>query len=130
MEDLRKAVHALLEQRLERLGRHVAAGEAGAAGGDDDVDVPDRRSSASPTARIASIVVGDDRRARRARGPASAMRAASVSPDLSSASVRVSETVSTAMRTGMKERFGSMSVASAFTLAALAATALAIEELR
>ena len=34
----RKAVHPLLEQRLDRLRRHVAAGEAGAAGRDDDVD--------------------------------------------------------------------------------------------
>ena len=38
MEDLREAVHALLEERLERLRRDVAPGEAGAAGGDDDVD--------------------------------------------------------------------------------------------
>src|SRR3989475_5273998 len=30
-----EALHALLEQRLDRLPRHVAAGEAGAAGGDD-----------------------------------------------------------------------------------------------
>jgi hypothetical protein len=34
VEDRREAVHPLLEQRLERLGRHVAPGEAGAAGGD------------------------------------------------------------------------------------------------
>src|SRR5689334_22662237 len=39
--------------------------------------------------------------------PASATRAASVSPDLSSASVRVSDTVSTAIPTGMKERVSS-----------------------
>src|SRR5262249_24412780 len=33
-----KTIHALLEQRLDRLGRDVAAGKAGAAGRDDDVD--------------------------------------------------------------------------------------------
>ena len=37
-EQRREAVHALLEQRLDRLRRHVAAGKAGAAGGDDDID--------------------------------------------------------------------------------------------
>ena len=39
VEGDRKAVHPLFEQRLERLRRHVAAGEAGAAGGDHHVDV-------------------------------------------------------------------------------------------
>ena len=34
-----KAIHPLFEQRLDRLRRHVAAGEAGAAGGDDRIDV-------------------------------------------------------------------------------------------
>src|SRR5262249_18394713 len=33
-----ETVHALLEQGLDRLRRHVAPGEAAAAGGDDDVD--------------------------------------------------------------------------------------------
>ena len=33
-----EAVHALFEQGLDRFRRDVAAGEAGAAGGDDDVD--------------------------------------------------------------------------------------------
>src|SRR6476620_9737820 len=33
-----KPVHAFLEQRLYRLRRDVAAGEAGAAGGDDDIN--------------------------------------------------------------------------------------------
>ena len=37
-EHRREAVHLLLEQRLDRLGRNVAAGEAGAAGGDHHVD--------------------------------------------------------------------------------------------
>src|SRR5258708_13488698 len=34
----RKAVHPLFEQRLDRFRRHVAAGESGAAGGDDGID--------------------------------------------------------------------------------------------
>ena len=38
MERDRKAVHPLFEQRLDRLRRHVAAGETGAAGGDDGID--------------------------------------------------------------------------------------------
>jgi hypothetical protein len=42
------------------------------------------------------------------RWPASAMRAASVSPDVSSDVVRVSDTVSTAMFTAMKLRLSSM----------------------
>src|SRR5882672_7320408 len=33
-----ETIHPLFEQRLDRLRRHVAAGEAGAAGGDDGVD--------------------------------------------------------------------------------------------
>src|SRR3954467_7712004 len=33
-----ETVHPLLEQRLDRLRRHVAAGKAGAAGGYDNVD--------------------------------------------------------------------------------------------
>ena len=59
MEDLRKAVHALFEQRLQRLRRHVAAGEAGAAGGDHHVDRRRRRSRRAPGRRSA-CVVGDD----------------------------------------------------------------------
>src|SRR3984893_10732486 len=35
-EQRREAVHLLVEQWLDRLRRDVAAGEAGAAGGDDD----------------------------------------------------------------------------------------------
>jgi len=38
MEDLRKPVHALVEQRFQRLGCDVAPGEAGAARGDDGID--------------------------------------------------------------------------------------------
>ena len=41
----RETVHPLLEQRLDRLRRHVAAGKAGAAGGDDARRRRDRRSS-------------------------------------------------------------------------------------
>ena len=33
-----KTIHPLFEQRLDRLRRHVAAGETGAAGGDDGID--------------------------------------------------------------------------------------------
>ncbi len=33
-----EAIHLLLQQGLDRFRRHVLAGEAGAAGGDDDVD--------------------------------------------------------------------------------------------
>ena len=39
MEDRREAVHALGEERLQRLRRDVASGKAGAARGDDDVDI-------------------------------------------------------------------------------------------
>src|SRR5262249_2650746 len=38
VKDGRESFHALLEQRLERLGRHVAASKAGAAGGDDHIN--------------------------------------------------------------------------------------------
>ena len=34
-----KSLHPFFEQRLDRLRRHVAAGEAGAAGGDDGIDL-------------------------------------------------------------------------------------------
>ena len=33
-----ETIHPLFEQRLDRLRRHVAAGKAGAAGGDDGID--------------------------------------------------------------------------------------------
>src|SRR2546430_12021697 len=33
-----KTIHPLFEQRVDRFWRHVAAGEKGAAGGDDDID--------------------------------------------------------------------------------------------
>ena len=58
-EQGREAVHALLEQRLDRLRRHVAAGEAGAAGGDDHVD----RRVGDPVFHLRADlldVVGDD----------------------------------------------------------------------
>ena len=48
VEQHREPVHPLLEQRLQRLRRHVAAGEAGAAGGDDRIDRRDRSPSPSP----------------------------------------------------------------------------------
>jgi hypothetical protein len=37
-EQGREALHALLQQGLDRFRRHVATGEAGAAGGDDHID--------------------------------------------------------------------------------------------
>ena len=48
VEDDREAVHLAPEQRLHRLGRHVARREAGAAGGEDDVDRRDRRPRPRP----------------------------------------------------------------------------------
>src|SRR6266700_6147401 len=33
-----ETIHALFEQRLDRLRRHIASGKTGAAGGDDGVD--------------------------------------------------------------------------------------------
>ena len=76
----REAVHALLEERLQRLRRHVAAGEAGAAGGDHHVDAgigdpglhlrADRLASSVTIARGRELVAG------------LAMRSASVSPEL------------------------------------------------
>jgi hypothetical protein len=38
-EQRREAFHFLFEQRLDRFGRDVAAGEAGATGADDHVDI-------------------------------------------------------------------------------------------
>src|SRR3954453_23138224 len=55
----RKAVHALLEQRLDRLRRDVAPGEAGAAGGDDDIDAGIRDPAADRAADRLDIV-GDE----------------------------------------------------------------------
>ena len=55
MENLRKAVHALFEDRLQRLRRHVAAGEAGAAGGDDHVDRSRPATRTSTRSRILSL---------------------------------------------------------------------------
>src|SRR6478672_3896107 len=55
----RKAVHALLEQRLDRLRRDVAAGKAGAAGGDDRIHA--RISDPAPDDAADRVdIVGDD----------------------------------------------------------------------
>src|SRR5580704_6586375 len=66
-EERLEAVHALLEQRLDRLGRDVAAREAGAAGGDHHID----RRIGDPGLHLdlnLLHVVGDDR-ARSERVP-------------------------------------------------------------
>ena len=103
----RKTVHPLFEQRLDRLRRHVAAGKAGAAGGDDDIDAG--VGDPSPDDDADRIDVVDDDLARRQRdGRPPTSRSASVVPDLSSASERVSEIVSTAMLSGMKALVSSM----------------------
>ena len=55
----RETIHPLFEQRLDRLGRHVAARKTGAAGSDDGIDArigdPSRDDAAD---RL--NVVGDD----------------------------------------------------------------------
>ena len=65
-EQRREGFHALLEQRLDRFRRHVAAGKAGAADGDDYV----YRRIGDPGFHLRADllhIVGHDR-ARRARG--------------------------------------------------------------
>ena len=59
MEGDRKAVHPLFEQRLDRLRRDVAAGKAGAAGGDDDIDAAICNPAADDGANGLDII-GDD----------------------------------------------------------------------
>ena len=90
MEDSGEALHPLVEQGLDRLWRHVAAGKARAARRNDHVDC----GIGDPALHLAA-----DR---------FASRSASVVPDLSSSSERVSEIVSTAMPRGMKGRVSSM----------------------
>ena len=98
MEDVRKAVHALLEDRLQRLRRHVAAGEAGAAGGDHHVDALVARPAKHLVADRRGVV-GDDIARRPAGGrPRRCGRPAS-GPICRRRALRVSETVSTAMPT-------------------------------
>jgi len=60
MEHSREAVHTLLEQRLDRLGRDVPAGEASAPRGDDDVDLRIADPAGDDGADLVDIV-GDDR---------------------------------------------------------------------
>ena len=59
----RKTVHPLFEQRLDRLRRDVAAGKAGAAGGDDGIDA--RIGDPAPDDDADRIDVVDDDLARR-----------------------------------------------------------------
>jgi hypothetical protein len=96
VKDNGKSIHALFEQRLDRFRRHVAAGEAGAAGGDDDVDA--RIGDPRPDDGADRFdVVGDDLACRQSVP----RRGQPVEPDLSSANERVSEIVSTAMSSAM-----------------------------
>ena len=55
----RESLHPLLEQRLDRLWRHVAAGEAGAASGDDHIDQLVGDPGLHPRADFLDVV-GDD----------------------------------------------------------------------
>jgi hypothetical protein len=100
-----KAVHPLVEQRLERLRRHVAAGKAGAAGGDHHVDIVLQRPGLHlledrlPVVlrwrgRLSLWPASDDPRRQRVAGAVVV-------------GVRVSETVRTAMPTGMNGRASS-----------------------
>ena len=103
VEHHREAVDLLVEQRLHRLGRHVAAGDAGAAGGDDAstagsstqawIFCADRSMSSGTMARSASSWPA----ASTALGQIAA-RSVSLS------SSRVSDTVRTAIPTGTKSR--------------------------
>ena len=103
-EQLAEALDPLFQHALERLRRHVAAGDAGAAGGDHHVDrgigdpAAQMRARSAPASSFSIARVGDAggrpwRCARRAR------RRRCRSP-----AVRVSDTVSTAMLTGMNGR--------------------------
>ena len=53
MEGDAEAFDLLFEQAAHRLDRHVATGQAGAAGRDDDIDVLALRAIAATCARIA-----------------------------------------------------------------------------
>ena len=68
VEDHREAVDPLSNSGLDRLGRDVAAGEAGAAGGDDGVDLARASSSALIRGADRLDVVGARWPCRRARG--------------------------------------------------------------
>ena len=103
VKNLREAVHALFEQRLQRLRRDVAAGEAGAAGGDDDVDRPGRRSRRAPWRGSSPRRRDDLPGGETMAGLGDPLRRA-CRPTCRRRGVRVSETVSTAMRTGMNWR--------------------------
>ncbi|MNL71959.1 hypothetical protein D3C87_1971950 [compost metagenome] len=59
MEDGRKAVHALFEQGFQRLGCHVAACKAGAAGGDDHIHAPVERPVAHGVENSSLVVCHD-----------------------------------------------------------------------
>ena len=98
MEEHGEPVDLLLEQRPHRLDRDVAPGQTRAARRDDriDIGVAIQRFSCS---RIASTSSRSNARSA-STCPAVVNRSTSVSPDVSFSRVRVSDTVSTAMRTG------------------------------
>ncbi len=100
VEHLGKSVHPLFEQRFQRFGvtsRPVKPVPPVVM----TTSIVSSCVQASTWSPNALLVVRNDGAGSKPV-PASAMRATNVSPDLSSASVRVSETVSTAMPTGMK----------------------------
>ena len=107
MEDHGESVDLLLEHGPEGLDGDVAAGQTRAAGRDHDVDF----GIGDPGAQLRRDLRPDRRAAvcvRRARVRLRVRRAASASPEVSFEASRVSETVSTAMRTGTKAIDSSM----------------------
>ncbi len=59
VEHHRKALDGLVEQGLHRLGRHVAAGQAGAAGGDDGVNLARSDPGLDLAADLLDVVAHD-----------------------------------------------------------------------
>ena len=103
VEHHREAVDHLVEQGPDRFGRHVAARQAGAAGGDDGVWTS---PGIDPVQRLLARIVWQHdrpspRRARPVRGPPRPVTrsARTWSPEVSLSSSRVSEMVITAKRT-------------------------------
>ena len=95
-----EALDLLFEQRAQRLWRDVPPGKTGAAGRDDDIDIRRRRAT-RPLGRELLRHRRGQARARRYGGHRVLMRSASSAPEVSLSSSRVSETVSTATRTGL-----------------------------
>ncbi len=73
-EEGRERVHLLLEQRLDRFGRDVAAGEAGAARRDHDVDLGIGDPRLDPAADRADVVGRDRAVGDRVTGRRDALR--------------------------------------------------------